>query len=85
MIARRRVVDDRLDRDGEAVVLVADRAVRLSAVATVVVDACADWTDADDLAARLVSHFGPPPGTDAARATRAVLAELARQGLVDLR
>jgi hypothetical protein len=84
VIARRRPVDDRLDRDGAAVVLVGDRAVRLSAVATVVVDACPEWTDADDLASLLVSRFGPPPGADAARATRAVLAELARVGLVDL-
>ena len=84
MIARSRPVDDRVDRDGEAVVLIGDRAVRLSAVATAVVDACTDWTDVDDLATRLVSRFGPPPGADAARATRAVLAELAEQGLVDL-
>jgi hypothetical protein len=84
VIARTRPVADRVDREGEAVVLVGDRAVRLSAVATAVVDACPDWTHADDLAARLVARFGPPPGADAARATRAVLAELAREGLVDL-
>ena len=84
MIARTRPVADRVDREGEAVVLVGDRAVRLSAVATAVVDACPDWTHVDDLAARLVARFGPPPGADAARATRAVLAELAREGLVDL-
>lgn len=84
MIARSRPVDDRVDRDGEALVLVGDRAVRLSAVATAVVDACPDWTDVDDLAARLVSRFGPPPGADAAPVTRAVLTELAQEGLVEL-
>lgn len=84
MIARARPVTDRVDRDGEAVVLVGDRAVRLSALATAVVDACPDWTHADDLAARLVTRFGPPPGVDAARATRVVLAELAQEGLLEI-
>jgi hypothetical protein len=76
---------DRVDRDGEAAVLVDRRVVRLSPLAVTLVDACTEWADERDLAEALVARFGPPPeGTSPLESTRAALRELAAQGLVDL-
>ena len=62
MRVRRLPVADRVDRDGESVVLVDREVVRLSAVATALLDACPDWTEEERLVAVLVERFGPPPG-----------------------
>ena len=83
MRARALPVVDRVDRDGEAVVLVGREVVRPSALATAIVDACADWCEVDELAARLVAQFGEPPADDARSMTVAALTELRDQGLVD--
>jgi hypothetical protein len=76
-------VRDRVDHEGECVVLVGAQVVRLSALATAVLDHCADWCGAEELAARLAAEFGEPPGGDAAAATNAVVAELERLGLLE--
>jgi hypothetical protein len=81
---RRLGVDDRVDRDGEAVVLVGDHVVRLSALATALLDAATDWVDEEELAAVLVAGFGDPPdGAGAGELTRRAVDDLAAQGLVE--
>lgn len=82
--ARTLPVTDRVDRDGEAVVLAGRQVVRLSALATAVVDACAEWRDLDALTEVLVAQFGEPPDDDVRSRTAAALTELRDQGLVEL-
>jgi hypothetical protein len=83
--ARRRPVVDRVDRGGEAVVLIGREVVRLSALATALLDACPDWAETVDLAEQLVAQFGPvPEGLDARVATESALRTLHGQGLVEL-
>lgn len=85
MRVRARPVADRVDRDGEAVVLLGRGVVRLSALGTTLLDACAEWTTSDELTEVLVRAFGSPPaGQDPAEGTRAALRSLASQGLVEL-
>jgi hypothetical protein len=75
---------DRIDHEGEAVVLVGAQVVRLSALATTVLDLAATWLEEGDLAARLVATHGPPPaGADPQTATRAVLEQLVAHGLLE--
>jgi hypothetical protein len=82
---RRLPVVDRVVRDGESVVLVGREVIRLSALATHLLDRCADWTDLDDLTAALLAEFGnTPPGVEPRAATEAAVTTLAEQGLVDL-
>ena len=75
---------DRVDREGGAVVLVGRQVVRLSALATAVLDACPEWCAVENLAGALVTQFGEPPSDDARSVTEAVLMELRDQGLVEL-
>jgi len=75
---------DRVDRDGEAVLLVGREVVRLSALATTLIDACTEWTPASELVEVLLAAFGPTPeGVDAVVATEVALRTLADQGLVE--
>jgi hypothetical protein len=76
---------DRVDRDGEAVLLVGREVVRLSALATTLLDACSDWTPASELVEVLLASFGPTPeGVDPTAATEVALRTLAAQGLVEI-
>ena len=76
---------DRVDRDGEAVLLVGREVVRLSALATTLLDSCPDWTPVSELVDVLLATYGPTPeGVDPAAATDAALRTLAAQGLVEL-
>lgn len=85
MRARRLPVLDRVDRQGEAVVLVGRDVVRLSPLAVELVDHCAEWTDTSELARAVVARFGPPPeGVDPTAATVDALTALQDQGLVEL-
>ena len=78
-------VADRVDRDGAAVVLVGRAVVRLSPLATTLLDLCADWTELPALTEALVERFGDAPdGADPAAATLAALTTLRDLGLVDL-
>ena len=86
MRARRLPVADRVDRDGESVVLVGREVVRLSALATALLDACPDWTEEEQLVAVLLDRFGPPPGGgDPVVLVQDALTALARHRLVDRR
>jgi hypothetical protein len=78
-------VGDRVDRQGEAVVLVDREVVRLSPLAVELVDRCAEWTDESDLAGAVVARFGPPPeGVDPTLATVEALRALHDRGVVEL-
>lgn len=86
MRARRLPVADRVDRDGESVVLVGHEVVRLSALATALLDACAEWTEEERLVSLLVDRFGAPPGGgDPAVLVSGALTTLATHGLVERR
>lgn len=76
---------DRVDRDGESVLLVGREVVRLSALATTLLDSCPDWTPVSELVDVLLTAFGPTPeGVDPVAATGSALRTLAAQGLVEL-
>jgi hypothetical protein len=76
---------DRIDREGEAVVLVGRRVVRLSVLAVGLLDACPDWTEQSELTDTALLLFGSPPeGLDPHRATVTALLALRDQGLVEL-
>ncbi|MDU0312812.1 hypothetical protein RKE38_03870 [Phycicoccus sp. M110.8] len=84
MRARRLPVADRVDRDGESVVLVGREVVRLSALATALLDECWDWAEEERLVAVLVDRFGPPPdGGDPAVLVEEALATLSEHRLVE--
>jgi hypothetical protein len=75
---------DRVVREGESVVLVGREVIRLSALATHLLDRCADWTDLDDLTSALLTEFGSTPeGVDPRAATEAAVTTLALQGLLE--
>jgi hypothetical protein len=77
-------VDDRVDRGGEAVVLVGDQVVRLSALATALLDAATDWCDEEELVRALVARFGEPSdGPDAQELTRRAVDDLESRGLLE--
>ncbi len=75
---------DRVDRAGEAVVLVGRRVVRLSPLAVSLLDGCEDWTADVTLASALVAQFGTPPGGQTPlESTQAALRDLEAEGLVE--
>jgi hypothetical protein len=75
---------DRVVREGESVVLVGREVIRLSALATHLLDRCADWTDLDDLTSAVLTEFGDTPeGVDPRAATEAAVTTLALQGLLE--
>jgi hypothetical protein len=83
--ARRLPVTDRIDRHGEAVVLVGREVVRLSPLAVELVDRCSDWTDDGDLTQAALDRFGPPPeGVDPRAATLEALTALRDRGVLEL-
>jgi hypothetical protein len=83
--ARRLPVTDRIDRHGEAVVLVGREVVRLSPLAVELVDRCSDWTDDSDLTQAALDRFGPPPeGVDPRAATLEALTALRDRGVLEL-
>lgn len=85
MRARYLPAADRVDRDGEAVLLVGREVVRLSELATTLLDSCPDWTPESELVGALLATFGPTPeGVDPVAVTEAALLTLRDQGLVEL-
>lgn len=77
-------VTDRVDRDGEAVVLVGHTVVRLSPLATRLLDLCAGWTDVGLLAEQLVAELGPPPdGAEAREVVESAAVALVALGLLE--
>ena len=84
MRVRRLPLTDRVDRDGESVVLVGHTVVRLSPVATVLLDRCEAWTDLDVLTDQVVAALGPAPqGVDPRRAVGSAAEALVAQGLLE--
>lgn len=84
MRVRRLPLTDRVDRDGESVVLVGHTVVRLSGLATVLLDGCAGWTDLDVLTDLVVTELGPPPdGVDPRPAVASTADALVAQGLLE--
>lgn len=86
MRVRRRPVVDEYVEDDQVVVFVAGQVVTLSPLATAALLSVGDtWTEAGEIADRLVAGFGAPPeGADPMAVTRATLETLAGQGLLDL-
>lgn len=85
MRVRRVPVDDEVVRDGESVVLLGRQVIRLSAIATTLLELCDRWRDSDELTQELTDRFGEPPdGSDPAVMTESALHALADQGLVEL-
>lgn len=82
--ARRLPVADQLERDGEWLLLVEDRAVRVSGLAPVILAFTDDWRTLDELVAELERVFGEAPGGDAAGLVFQALDELAGQDLIEL-
>jgi hypothetical protein len=77
-------VTDRVDRDGESVVLVGQTVVRLSAMATLLLDGCEDWIDVGVLAEHLVAELGPPPdGAEPRRVVESAVDSLVARGLLE--
>ncbi len=81
---RRLPVADQLEREGEWLLLVDDRAVRVTGLAPVILGLTEDWRTLDELVAELVQVFGEAPGDDASALVRQALDELAAQDLLEL-
>ncbi|RLV47655.1 hypothetical protein D9V37_15960 [Nocardioides mangrovicus] len=77
-------VVDQLDRDGERLVLLPERAVRLVGLAPALLDLSRDWTDVARLVEQLEERFGVPAAGEAADLVREAVDDLAAQGLIEL-
>lgn len=84
MRARRAALHDVFRRGDESVVMAGANVVRLSALATYVVDQLPDWRTADELVPALVDHFGAPAEGSAVGYVEATLSELARLKIVEV-
>ena len=82
--ARRRPVTDQLERDGEWLLLVEDRAVRVTGLAPVILAFTDDWRTLDELVGELERAFGEAPGDNAPGLVLQALDELAGQDLIEL-
>lgn len=80
----RRPLVDILEVDGEALVLLEDsRVVRLSPIATAILDLTATAREVDDLAAAVEDRFGPPDDGGTTEAVRGVVADLVVAGVLE--
>lgn len=82
--ARRLPVADQLERESEWLLLVEDRAVRVTGLAPAILSFTDDWRSLGELVAELERVFGEAPGDDAAGLVRQALDELAAEGLLEL-
>ena len=85
MKTRRLPFLDEYVEDGESAVLIDERVMVLSPLATTIL-AAADggWVDVEEVAEALLAAFGPPPdGADLLSTTESAVLELAAQGLVE--
>lgn len=85
MKARRLPVADWLERDGEWLVLVDDRAIRVTGLAPEILRLTEHWRSLGELTRRLEQVFGRPPGGSAETLVRAALDDLASEHLLELR
>lgn len=73
---------DHLEIDGESIALFGDRFVRLGPVGTHLIAIAGAPHTIDELAAALVDSFGAPAQGSSADATRAAVADLVAQGIL---
>lgn len=72
-------------REGdESVVMAGTNVVRLSRLATYLLEQMAEWRTSDDLAATLVERFGDPPNGDADAFIHTTLTALATLDIVEI-
>jgi hypothetical protein len=81
---RRLPVTDQLERDGEWLLLVDDRAVRVTGLAPVILGLTDDWLSLEALVGELERVFGDAPDDDATALVRQAVDELAGQDLLEL-
>lgn len=80
----RRPLADVLEVDGESLVLLEDsRVVRLSPIATTILDLTATARAVDDLVAAVEDRFGPPDDAGTMDAVRGVVADLVAAGVLE--
>ena len=71
---------DRLDRDGEALLLYPDELLRLGPLAQALTRLAADPAALAELTAGVVELFGEPEGQDATALVRAAVSDLVARG-----
>ncbi len=84
MRARRAELRDVFHEGDESVVMAGANVVRLSRLATYLLEQMADWRSSDELAADLIQRFGDPPGGNAISFIEATLAELEALEIVEI-
>jgi hypothetical protein len=84
MRARQAVLRDVFRRDDEAVVMAGANVVRLSPLATYLVDVMPNWRTREELVRALVDRFGHPADRDATEFVEATLIELADLEIVEV-
>jgi len=84
MKARRAVLHDVFRHGDESVVMAGANVVRLSALATYLVEQLPDWRTDDELALTLVDRFGSPIDANPAELVKATLIELAGLEIVEV-
>ncbi len=84
MRARRAELRDVFHEGDESVVMAGANVVRLSRLATYLLEQMADWRWSDELAADLIQRFGDPPNGDASAFIRATLTSLATLEIVEI-
>lgn len=74
---------DVLERDGDTVMLMDGRLMRLSPIGAAAWSLCRDWTSLEALARSLGDEFGVPADADLLQTTRDLVASLEAQGLLE--
>lgn len=82
MRVQRRQPTDVLSRQGERVVLVDGRLVRLSPISSAMWDLTAEPIDVEQLAGELEELFGAPQGRSTLDATKDAVADLVHHGVL---
>jgi hypothetical protein len=84
MRARRAALHDVFRKGDASVVMAGTNVVRISPLATYLLEQMSDWRTSDELAAALLDQFGSPADGSAADFVVAMLAELATFDIVDV-
>jgi hypothetical protein len=84
MKARCAELHDVFRQDDESVVMAGANVVRLSPLATYLLEQMSDWRTSDELAAALLDRFGSPADGSAADFVVATLTELAALDIVEI-
>ena len=84
MRARRAALRDVVRHGDESVVMAGANVVRLSVLATYLLDQMSDWRTSDELVSALIDRFGEPDESNAADFVAATLTELAGLEIVEI-